>query len=49
MLLKNWPRQKGVSSIFQGGADNLEDTMMDFRKVIYENVEKNYSFHQKHI
>ena len=29
-----------MQSIFQGGADTLEDTMMDLRKVIYENVEK---------
>ena len=33
--------QKGVRSIFQGGADTLDDTMMDFRKVNYENAKKN--------
>ena len=32
--------QKRVTSIFQGGADTPENTMMDFLKVIYENVEK---------
>ena len=32
--------QKRVRSTFQGGADTPENTMMDFLKVIYENVEK---------
>ena len=41
--------QKEVRSIFQGGADTLGDTMMDFWKVIYENVEKEHSFHNNHI
>ena len=34
-------RKKGGRSIFQGGADTLEDTTVDFWKVIYKNVEKN--------
>ena len=25
-----WARKKGVRSIFQGGADTMEDTMVDF-------------------
>ena len=33
-------RKKRIRSIFQGGTDPLEDTMIDFRKVIYEDVEK---------
>ena len=32
--------QEGVRARFQGGADTLEDTMINFRKVIYENVGK---------
>ena len=36
--------QKRVTSIFQGGPDTLEDTTVDFWKVIYENVEKNKHF-----
>ena len=32
--------QKRVRSIFQAGADTLKETIMNFRKVIYENVEK---------
>ena len=42
--------QKGVRSIFQCGADTLEDTMTDFWKVIYENVKrktKEHSIHNK--
>ena len=38
-----------MSSILQIRDDTLEDTMMDFLKVIYENVEKQNSFHSKHI
>ena len=34
-------RKKGVRSIIQGGADSLEDTTVDFWKVIYKNIEKN--------
>ena len=34
-------RKKGVRSIIQGGADTLEDTTVDFWKVIYKNIEKN--------
>ena len=34
-------RKKGVRSIIKGGADTLEDTTVDFWKVIYKNVEKN--------
>ena len=32
--------QKRVRSIFQGGPDTPENTLMDFLKVIYENAEK---------
>ena len=42
-------RQKGVTSIFQDGPDTLEDTMLDFWNVIYENVEKKQAFHNRHI
>ena len=37
-------RQEGVRSIFLGEADTLEGSMMDFQKMIYENVEKNIYF-----
>ena len=44
------PRQNEMRSIFQNRADTLEDTMMDFWKVIYENVKKEkHSFHNKRI
>ena len=42
-------RQKGVRSLLQVGADTMEDTMIDFRKVIYENVEKQHCLPNKHI
>ena len=34
------PRQNEMRSIFLNRADTLEDTMMDFWKVIYENVKR---------
>ena len=34
-------REKGGRAIIQGGADTLEDTTVDFWKVIYKNIEKN--------
>ena len=42
-------RQRGVRLILQVGADTLEDTMNDFQKVIYENVEKQHCLPDKHI
>ena len=36
--------QKRVRSIFQGGPDTPENTLMDFLKVIYENAEKKKTF-----
>ena len=42
-------RQKGVRSLLQVGADTMEDTMIDFRKVIYENVEKQHCLPNKNI
>ena len=42
-------RQKEVRSLLQVGADTMEDTMIDFRKVIYENVEKQHCLPNKHI
>ena len=42
--------QKRVRSIFQGGPDTPENTLMDFLKVIYENAEKKkHSFCNNHI
>ena len=39
-----------MRSIFQGGPDTLEVTIMNFSKMIYENVEKKkHLFHNKHI
>ena len=35
--------------MFQAGADTLKETIMNFRKLIYENVEKKHSFHNKRI